>query len=487
MTRSRPTWVFFGTKIVLNPNMPAVRRSSRAPAPRQVYSPLPVEDRRRRRRRERQPTADVHTSATPGASQTGPVSPVHLDNVQAEPAPLQQLPTPPPTHPQPDLDTMSTRNRRRSQRANRGTAPARFEIPVHVPRPRQPRAPRPLTPDSDADVAPATDDEDDTNNVEETTLPLATDPSHDLPELHYIGPMHDVCPSCYALHWKKERTSYRHSGYNSTPYSLCCGKGAVDLRPIPPHPPELQRLYTDATPGMHLPLCILLTTDAREFRQNIRAYNNAFAFTSMGTTGAVDPIVHAGGPPIFKIGGELYHHIGSLLPPDGHQPRYLQSYITDSSESARSQQYNLRPSTVRKIKNMLQQNNPYIQSLMNSSERLQAAGSHVHLLLTTIEPHAASRDFHRYNRPHASEVALLIESGSEYQPFERDIMIQRKNGQLRRVPEDHSGLLPMRFVLLLPHGSQGWTRNLPTGRLQEWIPEPRRRTGRSKLMNTAFH
>jgi len=54
-----------------------------------------------------------------------------------------------------------------------------------------------------------------------------------------------------------------------------------------------------------------------------------FAFTSMG--GKVDNSMNNGNaPPLFVMNGENYHHIGSLLPMDGNQPKFAQLYIYDT-------------------------------------------------------------------------------------------------------------------------------------------------------------
>lgn len=55
-----------------------------------------------------------------------------------------------------------------------------------------------------------------------------------------------------------------------------------------------------------------------------------FAFTSMG--GKVDNSMNNGrSPPMFVINGENYHHIGSLLPLPGNQPKFAQLYIYDTN------------------------------------------------------------------------------------------------------------------------------------------------------------
>lgn len=54
-----------------------------------------------------------------------------------------------------------------------------------------------------------------------------------------------------------------------------------------------------------------------------------FAFTSMGDK--ISKEVNRGGAPsIFVMNDENYHHIGSLLPLPGLQPKFAQLYIYDT-------------------------------------------------------------------------------------------------------------------------------------------------------------
>src|SRR2546430_16283959 len=84
-------------------------------------------------------------------------------------------------------------------------------------------------------------------------------------------------------------------------FSTCCAKGKVIL-------PPLQKLPS--------PLDILLTGNdsrSRLFKQNIRMYNSALFFTSIGVN--VDQeVTGTSGVYTFRIHGEMYHRIGTLLP-----------------------------------------------------------------------------------------------------------------------------------------------------------------------------
>lgn len=119
-----------------------------------------------------------------------------------------------------------------------------------------------------------------------------------------------------ALFWFQER-AVKSDRSNTPDISMCCMKGQVDI-PLLQQPPPLL-------------LNLIRGRDHRSshFRENIRAYNSMFAFTSMG--GKVDTSRNdGGGPPQFILSGQNYHRIGSLLPTEGHTPKYAQLYIYDT-------------------------------------------------------------------------------------------------------------------------------------------------------------
>ncbi|CAI0375529.1 unnamed protein product, partial [Linum tenue] len=109
-----------------------------------------------------------------------------------------------------------------------------------------------------------------------------------------------VCQFCGAIMWRQEST-FATRNHKTPKFTLCCMEGKVKLPPIKQPPPFLKWL---------------LESDhnlAKHFREFIRAYNAVFSFTSMG--GKVDHSVnHGRGPYVFCVGGQIYHHIGSLLP-----------------------------------------------------------------------------------------------------------------------------------------------------------------------------
>lgn len=81
-------------------------------------------------------------------------------------------------------------------------------------------------------------------------------------------------------------------------FSDCCMKGKIVL-PLLKKPPDA--LYN-----------ILYGSDHRSnhFRENIRAYNSMFSFTSIGGK-VLSSINNGSGPPQFVLSGQNYHRIGS--------------------------------------------------------------------------------------------------------------------------------------------------------------------------------
>ena len=64
---------------------------------------------------------------------------------------------------------------------------------------------------------------------------------------------------------------------------------------------------------------------------NIRAYNQMFAMTSLGAK--LDDSINTGrGSYVFRVSGQIYHWIGGLCPEGLDDPRFLQLYIYDTAD-----------------------------------------------------------------------------------------------------------------------------------------------------------
>jgi hypothetical protein len=130
------------------------------------------------------------------------------------------------------------------------------------------------------------------------------------------GDQNVTCQICYAKLWKYESLRGR-TDQDIRTYSICCAFGKVQL----PNFKEPQLSYKN--------LYSALDSKSKHFLENIRRYNSMFSFTSMGCK--IDSSINKGNAPfIFRLSGQNYHSIGSLLPAFGSKPKFSQLYIYDT-------------------------------------------------------------------------------------------------------------------------------------------------------------
>ena len=121
---------------------------------------------------------------------------------------------------------------------------------------------------------------------------------------------------CAALHWIDERVTT--SPARNPRFEACCKHSDINLPLFQPPPEYLHNLLKSHN------------TSTRQFRERLRAYNAALAFTSINCT-ITNRGVAQGGPNCFQIHSELYHLQGPLEPPADITPRYAQLYFYNPS------------------------------------------------------------------------------------------------------------------------------------------------------------
>jgi len=88
-----------------------------------------------------------------------------------------------------------------------------------------------------------------------------------------------------------------------------------------------------------------------------------------------------GGPPVFKICGQIHHRIGSLLPPDDEPAKFIQLYVYDTSHEVQNRiaslghhdarGSDLDPAIVQSLAAMLDQHNSFAQQFRMARDRWQ--------------------------------------------------------------------------------------------------------------------
>ncbi|XP_076935570.1 uncharacterized protein LOC143602288 [Bidens hawaiensis] len=207
-----------------------------------------------------------------------------------------------------------------------------------------------------------------------------------------------------------------------TTYFLCCGYGKVELPKFKDAPPAYKDLFSNVGPK------------SKFFLKNIRRYNSMFAFTSMG--GKVDSFINRGNAPfVFRISGQNYHSIGSLLPENGSKPKFSQLYIYDTENEVSNRQCLFRMAIDRF------QENPHANLKLRLIGRRQ-------------------QDGRTYNFPSSSEVAALIVGDiGNIEP--RDIIVETKTGSLKHISELHPSYVPLQYPLFYIYGDDCYRVDIP--------------------------
>ncbi|KAJ0566267.1 putative helitron helicase-like domain-containing protein [Helianthus annuus] len=262
-----------------------------------------------------------------------------------------------------------------------------------------------------------------------------------------------VCDVCNAKLWKVEVGKGRvYLGRKS--YMLCCGNGKVHLPNFKETYQEYQNLFKS------------LDDKSKHFLLNIRRFNSMFSFTSMG--GKVDSKINRGNAPyVYRISGEDYHTLGSLLPKEGGEPKFAQLYIYDtdnevcnrktvfsnSKKPASATSDLLDTELIEYLKLILDSNNQLVKTYRRVRDRF-VDNPHIDLKLRLKANR--SRDGRTYNLPTSSEVAALIVGDIEDALDNRDVVVESKKDGLQRISELHPSYLALQYPLLFPFGEDGY-------------------------------
>lgn len=246
-----------------------------------------------------------------------------------------------------------------------------------------------------------------------------------------IGEMNIKCNFCGARKFKGEAPS------------MCCSNGKIKLLPLQRPPPKLFAFMTGETP------------ESKHFLKNIRRYNACFQMTSFGAT-----FIHedAGFNPVFKIQGQIYHKVGSLLPLPNDTPKFLQVYFMGDERKEIDQRCSnitgLRREIVDELQHILHERNQLISIFKTALERMVADNYKV---VIRADKRPIGEHERRYNAPQVNEVAVVIVD-SKYS--HRDIIIQRRSESLQRIAETHRSYDALQYPLIFWQGEDGYHFNI---------------------------
>ena len=160
----------------------------------------------------------------------------------------------------------------------------------------------------------------------------------------------------------------------------------------------------------------------------------------------------AGFNPSFRIQGQVYHLIGSIVPTQGESHKFAQIYFIgdeDSEVATRSAIVDgLKPYIIRGINQLLREDNRYVEIFKVAREIFEEEESPTNVKIVINETKRPSGEHsRRYNRPLSDEIAVLMPNDAT---SNRDIILHYRDGGLQHISELHRGYDPLQYPLLFP-------------------------------------
>ncbi|XP_019153903.1 PREDICTED: uncharacterized protein LOC109150447 [Ipomoea nil] len=184
--------------------------------------------------------------------------------------------------------------------------------------------------------------------------------------------------------------------------------------------------------------------------------------------GRIDKEVNTGrAPPIFRLNGQNFHLLGSLLPIEGNRPKFAQLYIHDPENEMCNRLNSVRGNNdlskldediVADLQLTLDENNVLVKSFRMARDVI-VTNPTVQVRMKLIGKR--NQDAKTYNLPTVSEVAAIIVGDLDPTSGQRDILIETRSGVLKRISELNPAYLPLHYPILFPYGENGYREDIP--------------------------
>jgi len=296
----------------------------------------------------------------------------------------------------------------------------------------------------------------------------------------YCGKPDYKCKYCNAIFWYDERNKYDSKrGNGEILYSNCCKYGKIRI-PKYREPPQFLKTLLNQNEDKK----------SKHFLQKIRQYNSMFAFTSMG--GNIDKTINQGeGPYVFRVNGQIHHHIGSLLPEPNKIPKFAELYIFDTKNEIENRlraltkeepdRHDLNPAIIKGLQEMLDQHNPLVKIFRHARDLFE---EHKGIDISIRILGANKGDPIQYEMPYSEDLAMLIVGDITAENYKRDIIVSTKKKSLQRISIFHPAYLPLQYPLLFPYGERGFQLGI---KYHEDTTSPIRRKRKGKRNTMTVH
>ncbi|XP_044598377.1 uncharacterized protein LOC123274709 [Cotesia glomerata] len=238
---------------------------------------------------------------------------------------------------------------------------------------------------------------------------------------------------------------------------MCCASGKVQLPEIETPPEPLNGLLIGTDP------------DSNVFLKSIRRFNSCFQMTSFGATEIVRN-TNANGQQFnstFKIRGQVYHKMGSLLPMPNEPHKFLQIYFMGGEDSgsalanrvnARCDYKNLDSLYARRIVSeldaLLNEHNELLKIFKSHMHQLQSDN---HAIVINPDKTPAGKHIRRFNAPVVDDVAEIMVGDCT---ATREIVIRKRNNNLQFIADTHRSYDALQYPLIFWKGQDGYCINI---------------------------
>lgn len=246
-----------------------------------------------------------------------------------------------------------------------------------------------------------------------------------------IGLITNCCVHCQAYKFHNETLG------------LCCSNGKVQLTSIQ-EPPKLLVDYTSGE-----------SKESKYFLRNIRKFNSCFQMTSFGASQICNKKEYL---PTFKIQGQVYHTIGSLLPETNMQSKFLQIYFMGDEVSELNQRCgiysDLDSDIMLKLQRLLHKENNLVKMFKYALENMP---SNEYTLLFKADKVPCGAHKKQYCVPSVNDVAVIMVND---ECESRDIILHKRNLSLQRIREIHRSYDALQYPILFVRGEDGYHLNI---------------------------
>ncbi|XP_036341751.1 uncharacterized protein LOC118751090, partial [Rhagoletis pomonella] len=178
----------------------------------------------------------------------------------------------------------------------------------------------------------------------------------------------------------------------------------------------------------------------------------------MTSFGATKIISEGGYMPTFKVQGQIYHKIGSLLAVPQKDAKFLQIYFTGNDalevDKRCAISSGIRREIISSLQAMFHEQNNLIRLFKTALDQMPSDDYSVVIRADKVPDGEHER---RFNAPVTGDVAIVI-VGTEFD--RRDIIIHRRNANVQRVSETHRSYDALQYPVLFPHGEEGYHFNI---------------------------